>query len=269
MRRAAVLLVIAVLATACAAGGAPAQRGSVPACTAAAVQAIAHHVTPATLPAGCRGLHRAQLNLALGRAVFDVAGAGRHKAAWRRGAAIAGARLARLIESLPRPAAPARPGRGRPAPSRAAPAGGGADGLVTLAAWLLTVGSGAFMLVRWIRHGGLRPRAGRGRLAPAVTLGHAGAASTGLLVWIGYLATGWTGLAWLAVGVLLAVIGLGMATLTVWTAQASRSRPGPPAPEPGPPRRTWGGLRIIVPIGHGLTASATILLALLTVLSAR
>ena len=167
VRRAAVLLVTAVLATACAAGGAPAQRGSVPACTAAVVQAIRHHVTPATLPAGCRGLNRAQLNLALGRAVFDVAGAGRHKTAWRRAAAIAGARLARLIESLPRPAAPARPGANHPAPSRAAPApsrappaGGGADGLITLAAWLLTVGSGAFMLVRWIRHGGLRPRAG-------------------------------------------------------------------------------------------------------------
>ena len=117
-----------------------------------------------------------------------------------------------------------------------------------------------------------------------VTLGHAGAASAGLLAWIAYLVTGWTGLGWLAVGILLAVIGLGMATLTVWTAQASRPA-SPPAPGPGrraraagprpagrtsvPPRRTRGDLRIIVPVVHGLAASATILLALLTVVTAR
>ena len=98
-------------------------------------------------------------------------------------------------------------------------------------------------------------------------------ASAGLLVWVAYLATGWTVLAWLAVGVLVAVIGLGMATLTVWT---SRARPGTPAPVSGPPgpvpgtsRTPQDDLRVIVPIVHGLTASATILLALLTVVSVR
>jgi hypothetical protein len=101
-------------------------------------------------------------------------------------------------------------------------------------------------------------------------------ASSGLLAWIAYLATGWTGLAWLAVGVLLAAIGLGMATLTVWTARAPRGRPGPaplaagpPHAAPEPPRRSPSGLRILIPVGHGLTASVTILLALLTVVSAR
>ena len=85
-------------------------------------------------------------------------------------------------------------------------------------------------------------------------------------------------------GILLAVIGLGMATLTVWTAQASRPGPRPPDPMPrgplppdpvprdgasAPPRRARGDLRIIIPIVHGLAASATILLALLTVVTAR
>jgi hypothetical protein len=73
------------------------------------------------------------------------------------------------------------------------------------------------------------------------------------------------------VGVLVAAIGLGMATLTVWT---SRSRPaegasGPPHPASGPPRTPQDDLRVIIPIVHGLTASATILLALLTVVSVR
>jgi hypothetical protein len=39
---------------------------------------------------------------------------------------------------------------------------------------------------------------------------HFGLALTGLLVWISYLATGVTGLAWAACGLLLAVASLGM-----------------------------------------------------------
>ena len=155
------------------------------------------------------------------------------------------------------------------------------------------MGIGAFMLVPWIRRRGLRPpRAAHRRLGPVVTLGHAGAAGAGLLAWIAYLVTGWSGLGWLAVGLLLAVIGLGMATLTVWTAQASPPGPVPvpcqppvavPSTRPArvlrgsrpaggisaPPRRTPWGLRIIIPVVHGLAASATILLALLTVVTAR
>jgi hypothetical protein len=274
-----VLLATGVLAAAGGAGGAGgalAPRGTVPGCTAAAARAIEHHVTLTRIPAACRSLSRAELNFALGRAIYEVAGAGQHKTAWRRRAAAAEARVSRLIQSLRRHPAAARPHSGPPAPPSATPAGRWTPGLAALAAWLLTVGSGAFMLAGWIRHGGLHARDGRNRLGPAVTLGHFGVASAGLLAWVAYLATGWVGLAWLAVGVLLAAIGLGMATLTVWTARASGGRrgpasqaAGPPGETPGPPRRPAAGLRIIVPIVHGLTASATILLALLTVVSAR
>ena len=277
------LLATGVLAAACGAGGAPAhygpdRAGSVPACTAAAMQALEQHVMLSTLPGPCRGLRRSQLNLALGRAIYEVAGAGQHKAAWRRRAAAAQARLAGLIKSLPQPAVHLRPVP--PAPP-AGPADRWGMGLATLATWLLTMGIGAFMLVPWIRRRGLHPpRAAHRRLGPVVTLGHAGAAGAGLLTWIAYLVTGWNSLGWLALSILLAVIGLGMATLTVWTAQAPRPPgpvpPGPvppgPAPRDGtsaPPRRTPGTLRIIVPVGHGLAASATILLALLTVVTAR
>ncbi|MCW2910213.1 MAG: hypothetical protein JWL68_5002, partial [Actinomycetia bacterium] len=103
------LLATGVLATACGAGGAPAPLRSVPACTAAAAQAIEHRITLTTIPAACRGLSRAELNFALGRAIYAVAGAGQHKPAWRRRAAVAGARLAPLIESQRRHPAAARP----------------------------------------------------------------------------------------------------------------------------------------------------------------
>jgi hypothetical protein len=275
MRPAAVLLAAGVLASTFGVGGATSPHGSVPVCTAAVAAAVGHHIPLSTVTAACRGLNHAEVNLAVGRAIFEVAGTGQHKTDWRRRAAVAGARLTRVIESLERHAVPARSPApaARPAPS--APAGRWGTGLATLVAWLLTMAAGAFMLAGWIRRGGLRRRAGRAGLAPWVTLGHAGAASAGLLAWIAYLVTGWTGLAWLAVGVLLAAIGLGMATLTVWTAPASRAVPAPPGPGAGAgaeaeaPRGRQGDLRIIVPVVHGLTASATILLALLTAVTAR
>jgi hypothetical protein len=272
-----VLLATGVLATAFGAGGAPAPRGSVPPCTAAAVQVIQHHLPLTTVTAACRGLSRADLNFALGRAIYEVAGAHQHKTAWRRRAAVAGARLARLIESQPQRAGPPPAGSRRPSPGAVPPPQAGLAGrwglaLGTLAAWLLTIGGGAFMLAGWIRRGGLHPRGGRKPLGPVVTLGHFGVASAGLLVWIAYLASGWSVLAWLAVGVLVAAIGLGMATLTVWT---SRGAPAPQRPVSGSPRepatlprRPQDDLRVIIPVVHGLTASATILLALLTVVGA-
>jgi len=61
-----------------------------------------------------------------------------------------------------------------------------------------------------------------------------------------------------------------MATLTVWTSRAAappRTGSGPPGPSPGPPRRPWEDLHVIVPVVHGLTTSATILVALPTVMT--
>ncbi len=257
-------LATGVLATAIGAGGGAGPRGSVPACTAAAVQVIERHAALATVSTACRGLSRSEVNLALGRAIFTVAGAHQHKTDWRRRAAVDGARLSRLIESQRRSAAP--PAAARPGPGRAAPASRWGLGLGALAAWLLTMGIGAIMLAGWIRRGGLRRPGGRSRLSPVVTLGHAGLAGAGLLVWIAYLASGWTVLAWLAVGVLVTVVGLGMATLTVWT---SRARPAPAGQAAGPPRAAQDRLRVVLPIVHGLAASATILLALLTALTVR
>lgn len=326
-------------------------RGSVQACIAFGVRAIEDHRTVTQVPAACGGLSRADINFALGRSIYLVAASGHHKVAWRRDAAVAGARLARLITTAMASGAPGAPSAsagpgGRPGPVDRRPLG-----LATLAAWLLTVGSGGYMLLRFVLGGGLRrPRAAGDRTGPAVVLTHFGLASSGLLLWAVYLATSRLAVAWAAVGLLLPVIGFGMATLIVWTTGSSRSRasasgrthgtsgapsgtsgarpgtpdarsgtpgasgeptsasaepslpgagpspagaPGPVSPagarvqvqvaevpdhEPGgqasPARQAAPGrhpsrwLTVIIPIIHGLLASTTILLALLTALGA-
>jgi hypothetical protein len=222
-------LLLAVLAAGC---GTPAAsgpaRGSVPACTAFGVRAIEQRLTPARLPPACQGLSRAEVNFALGRAIYLIAGSGRHKTAWRRAARVAGARLGRLISGLP-PSATSSPAAsgGTSRAARPAPVNRRPLGLATLLAWLVTIGMGAVLLGRQPVRGVLRQvRARRGRTRLAVLAGHFGLASTGLLVWACYLATGWLTLAWAAVCLLLPVIGLGMAVLTMGTAAASRPAGG-------------------------------------------
>ena len=182
-------------------------------CAAYGVRAIERHVTVTRVPAPCQGLSRAEINQAVATAIHRVSG-GVPKAVSRRRATAAGAYLAHLIT------APAV-GRATPAVSRAAPAApdsgpaaagpvGGNDlpmDLAALAAWLVTAGSGAYLLSGWVSRGGrLRLRAahatgGAGSpLAagsppavgspPVVLLGHFGLALGGLLLWLIYLVTG-------------------------------------------------------------------------------
>jgi len=101
--------------------------------------------------------------------------------------------------------------------SGAAAAPGRTLAFVTLGTWLFDAVSGGYMLRTWIVRGGLRRQRASDRLAPRVVFAHFGMASTGLLVWVSYLATRWIVLAWLAVGLLMVVIGLGVSTVTVWT----------------------------------------------------
>jgi hypothetical protein len=101
--------------------------------------------------------------------------------------------------------------------SGAAAAPGRTLAFVTLGTWLFGAASGGYMLRTWIARGGLRRQRASDRLAPRVVFGHFGVASTGLLVWVIYLTTRWIVLAWLAVGLLMLVIGLGVSTVTLWT----------------------------------------------------
>jgi hypothetical protein len=89
--------------------------------------------------------------------------------------------------------------------------------VAALSTWIVDAVSGAYMLATWISRGGLRRQRASDRLAPRVVFTHFGLASSGLLVWISFLATRWIVLAWLAVGLLMLVIGLGISTVTLWT----------------------------------------------------
>jgi hypothetical protein len=91
-------------------------------------------------------------------------------------------------------------------------------GIATLAAWLFTAGIGAYMLSRLAARGGMRQQRGRkDGLHPGVLVAHFSLALTGLAGWACYLVTGWVGLAWTAVGMLMPAIGLGISTVTLWT----------------------------------------------------
>jgi hypothetical protein len=192
-------------------------------------------------------------------------------------------------------------------------------GIAALVTWLLDAGSGAYMISIWIARGGLRrQRASGDRLGGAVVFAHFGLASSGLLLWASYVATRLAFIGWLAVGLLMVVIGLGISTVTLWTPFPARraaagadagsalagsmlaepaedaltlpvtddvlvraltdevllarlveeviaQAPGDPVPGGRKPRTH---LATLIPAGHGMAAIATILLAVLTVVSA-
>lgn len=170
--------------------------------------------------------------------------------------------------------------------------------IATLAAWVVTVSLGGYMLRTWIARGGFRRQRATGAgVPPQVVFGHAGTALTGLTIWIIYLDTGWRPLAWLDIGVVGAAICLGICVVTLWTPYPVRDADDQPtatkpmtlpvreheftvtdemiasllAAPPAPPRRPRRQqLLPLIPACHGLTALTTFLLATLTaVLPAR
>jgi hypothetical protein len=206
-----------------------ASQATVPGCTAYGVYAIEHHITVTGTPVPCQGLSKAEINQAAARAIIQAAG-GVRKAVWRKRAAEEAPYLEHLF-STPPPVTSSLPALAA-GPTASGPLGGkdlGMD-IAALIAWLVTAGSGAYVLGNWISHGGsLRRRTGGTGSPPAVVIGHFSLALAGLVIWVAYMVTGWAALAWTAVGVLLPVAGLGMAALTV-------GLPGLPS-LPGLPKR--------------------------------
>ncbi len=245
-------LALSVTGTAIAAPGAAiASPGG---CTAASVRAIRQHVTLTGLPPACRGLPPAELRQAAVSAVREVAD---HfgKARRRHLAVQASARIGYLFRVAGHGAA----GGGGTPPAAAGSSSGHLvipAGAATLAAWLLTVLTGSYLLYGLVRRGHRGRRlTGPGRRLSVIAL-HAGLALTGLAIWTGFLVSGWTPAAWIATGLLTPVLGLGMSTLMLAIPDAA-SRP---AAQRNP---------VLVIAVHGACATATILLALLAAIAGR
>jgi hypothetical protein len=245
--------------------------GSVRNCASYAYQAIRSHTRITALPAACHGLSRSEVNDAASMAIRQAAGDG-DKSAWRKQAGAAEPWVSALITGP----APAVPGPDTDVFS-AAPAGGsGVAGLggvsefavrvAALLAWLAAAASGGYVLIGWLRAGGrLRGRAApaeaagdAGGVPAAVIVGHVGFALFGLLLWAGFMITGWAALAWTATGLLGPVAGAGMGILVIGLPSPSRRHAvaggapagtGPAGTEPagtGPARAGRGGTATLV-----------------------
>jgi manganese efflux pump family protein len=255
------------LAAGCAARSAAPRQATVQGCADYGARVIHQRRTVTREPAACRGLSQPQVEQAVGKAIRLAAG-GHHKAVSRRLAVAAGARLAYLItaapppprpQSAPRSTAASGPGaaRRRTGPSTAADA--------ALVSWVITAGTGAYLLAGWISHGGVRrPRTRSAGLPPVVIFGHFGLAVTGLLIWAAFVATAVTALAWTAAGLLLPVAGLGFATLALLI---GADRPPPATAQGGRQAPSAGRIPVLVIAGHGAVAALTILLVVLAALT--
>lgn len=223
-------------------------RASVEACTQFAAAAVRHHVTVTSLPPACRGLTNAQVSFAVGSALHSAAIGAGGKVQQRDAIGKANQYLEHLAVT-----GPAQRSEPQVLASPASSVSRTTLGLLALGAWLITVALGLWMMARWILRTGARRRlAGRIRRPPALNFAHLGLASTSLLIWIAYLATGVIGLAWTACALLALVTGLGMTLVFL----------PPSGGHPSHRRRAFT-------VGaHIVFASATILLAVLTAIGA-
>jgi hypothetical protein len=263
-------------------------------CADYGVYAIEHHITVTRTPAACQGLSKPEISHAAAVAILRVAG-GERKAKWRKRAAEVAPFVSHLITAPAPGVSPVPATAGWSGPGGASAAGhlGHQDlamDVAALIAWLVTAGSGAYVLGTWISGGGsLRRRTDPGDRTgspPLVIIGHFGLALAGLVLWALYLAVGWAALAWTAVCVLLPVAGLGMAALTVGLPGRAQRAPaaesdGAAAALTGDELAARGGGTAVLSVrapsvraqastlvvaGHGLLAVTTMLLVLLAAL---
>jgi manganese efflux pump family protein len=249
-------VVAAVLVAGCSGGAAASYRATTETCLSFALRAIQQRVTVTTEPAACAGLSPEQVNLAVTRAIREAVGPA-PKALARHLADQDSVYLADLFSTV-QPAPPAPPEAARPARSaRSARSSTGVPlGLAALAAWLCTAAAGAYLIAGWrAGRGSRRPR--RAGLVPVTVLSHFGLAVAGLGIWVAFLITGTAVLAWLGVGLIVLIAGLGMGALSA------------ALPEPGrDPVSDRAGMPVAVIAVHGMLATATILLVLLATIGA-
>jgi hypothetical protein len=142
-------------------------------------------------------------------------------------------------------------------------------GVAALLAWIVTAFGGLYLLTVWLIENDASQRGTvRSRLPGPVIFGHLLLALTGLVVWVIYLLTDSETMGWAALAVLACIATLGLTMFTRWipvhqafeaaeTGQGGRSEFDFPAERNFP---------VSVVVGHGLGASVTVTLVLLTVL---
>ncbi|HEV3295045.1 MAG TPA: hypothetical protein VG123_39200 [Streptosporangiaceae bacterium] len=142
-------------------------------------------------------------------------------------------------------------------------------GVAALLAWLVTAFGGLYLLAVWLIENDATQRGtARSRLPGPVIFGHVLLALTGLAVWVGYLLTDSGTLGWGALGILVLIASLGLTMFTRWIPvhrafATADMGPGGRSEFDFPAERNFP---VSVVAGHGLLASTTVTLVLLTML---
>jgi hypothetical protein len=145
--------------------------------------------------------------------------------------------------------------------------------IAALITWIITAGFGAFMLARWASRGGVRHAEGAGtNLPPYRVFTHFGLAAGGLILWIVYLVTDSTLLAWIAFADLVVVASIGLVMVMQW-AKDGRAAMAAAAASGGQFRADASGVDLAeqhIPrppvVLHGIFAVSTVVLVLLSAL---
>jgi hypothetical protein len=256
-----------LLAAGCGAHAPAPRHATVQGCLNYGVEAIHRHITVTREPAACRGLSKAQAGQAVAGAIRRAA-SGMPKAASRRRAAQVAPELAFLIRAAPASSvSPAPPGPGGAATPGAARRPGRIRDLgmsvAALIAWIITAGSGSYLVASWMSAGGSFRGRPRGAAPPAAIMTHFGLAAAGLALWVVYLIVGWALLAWTAFALLVPVAGLGIGLVTLGLPPGARVRPA----RARRPRLRGRGLVLGI-AAHGSLAATTLFLVLFAAIGA-
>ena len=136
--------------------------------------------------------------------------------------------------------------------------------VAALIAWILAAGGGSFLLATWIRNGG--QHSGTSRFPPALIFGHFALAAVGLVLWIIYVATDTSALAWTAFVLLVVVALLGFTMFLRWlpTYRGQTGTEGSTAQPSGTLAEHHFPVAVVA--GHGALAVTTVVLVLLAAL---
>ncbi|MFW6092018.1 MAG: hypothetical protein ACODAF_09040 [Actinomycetota bacterium] len=140
--------------------------------------------------------------------------------------------------------------------------------IAALVTWLIAAVGGFYMLAGWMARGGTRdPEASR--FSPMLILSHFILAAAGLVLWIVYLVSDITALAWIALILLLPVAVLGFTMFARWLpSYQARAEVATGGATGGTARSTVAEAQfpVVVVGAHGLFAVATVVLVLLATL---